>query len=229
MDPIAELFDRLDAWRHFPDYQLERRADIFFSLYLAEVLEAKLGFAVRRELVPEFPLRIGTINSQIASNQSKKIDYLAVSEAGDACVFVELKTDGGSRREAQDQYLLAAQAAGLPALLEGLYAIFRVTKSKRKYFALLRHLEHVGLLSIPDALKEIMAGPSLRGASAAADAITITAPSSRPCIVYVQPTGDDPNVISFREFADVVGRHEDPTSQRFATSLREWASVQAGR
>jgi hypothetical protein len=24
------LFDRLDAWRHVPAYQLERRADIFF-------------------------------------------------------------------------------------------------------------------------------------------------------------------------------------------------------
>ena len=60
MKQIDTLFNRMDAWRHFPNYQLERRADIFFALYLPEVLEAKLGFAVRPELAPEFPVRIGT-------------------------------------------------------------------------------------------------------------------------------------------------------------------------
>ncbi len=43
MDIVDSLFDRLDAWRHLPNYQLERRADIFFSLYLAEALEEKYG------------------------------------------------------------------------------------------------------------------------------------------------------------------------------------------
>jgi len=46
MKQIDTLFNRMDAWRHFPNYQLERRADIFFALYLPEVLEAKLRFAV---------------------------------------------------------------------------------------------------------------------------------------------------------------------------------------
>ncbi len=44
MKQIDTLFNRMDAWRHLPNYQLERRADLFFSLYLPEVLEAKLGF-----------------------------------------------------------------------------------------------------------------------------------------------------------------------------------------
>ena len=35
---MLQLFDRLDEWRDFPNYQLERRADIFFSLYLVEAL-----------------------------------------------------------------------------------------------------------------------------------------------------------------------------------------------
>ena len=38
---INQLFNNLDTWRHLPNYQLERRADIFFSLYLAEVLQAQ--------------------------------------------------------------------------------------------------------------------------------------------------------------------------------------------
>ena len=41
---LDALFDRMDAW--LPNYQLERRADLFFSLYLAEALQAKLGFPI---------------------------------------------------------------------------------------------------------------------------------------------------------------------------------------
>ena len=87
------LFDRMDAWRHLPDYQLERRADLFFSLYLAEALQAKLGF---------------------------------------------------------------------------------------------------------------------------------------PIIVYIQPNGVGEGVISFSEFSEVVRGHNDPMSQRFSTSLAQWAEVKAG-
>jgi hypothetical protein len=46
MDLIETLFDRMDGWRHLPNYQLERRADLFFSLYLPTAVEAKLGFEV---------------------------------------------------------------------------------------------------------------------------------------------------------------------------------------
>jgi len=56
----------------------------------------------------------------------------------------------------------------------------------------------------------------------------ITAPSTEPRIVHVQPNGDGPDIISFHEFADVVARHPDSTSQRFATCMCEWARVQAG-
>jgi hypothetical protein len=35
-------------------------------------------------------------------------------------------------------------------------------------------------------------------------------------------------VINFRAFAEVVARHDDALSRRFAQSLREWAAVQAG-
>ena len=61
MNPITDLFDRLDVWRHFPNYQLERRADIFFALYLPEVLESTLEIAINPLLAPEFTVRIGTI------------------------------------------------------------------------------------------------------------------------------------------------------------------------
>ena len=118
MEPVAELFNRMDEWRTFPSYQLERRADILFPLYLAEVLEV--------------------------------------------------------------------------------------------------HLEQMGLLQMPPALPVIMAGKSRRGAPAASKGVVVTAPSSTPRIVYVQPNGDGPDVVSFEEFADVVARNPDTVSQRFA-------------
>lgn len=229
MDPIAELFDRLDAWRHFPDYQLERRADIFFSLYLSEALEAKLGFPISQELAPEFPVRIGTVSPDTPTNRSKKIDYLAMSADGRKPILVELKTDGASRRDVQDLYLMAAQSAGLAKLLEGLLDIFRATAAKRKYFCLLSQLHRMGLLEIPPSFELLMAGPSLPGASLASRAVmVVSSPLEPPQIIYVQPLGDGPNTIGFGFFADVVERHQDPVSQRFAGSLREWADTKAG-
>ena len=35
---IKRVFKLLDDWRHLPGYQFERRADIFFALFLPEVL-----------------------------------------------------------------------------------------------------------------------------------------------------------------------------------------------
>jgi uncharacterized radical SAM superfamily Fe-S cluster-containing enzyme len=77
-------------------------------------------------------------------------------------------------------------------------------------------------------MKEIMAGTALRGATDCSRQIEVTAKTTECLIVYVQPNGTGPDIISFREFAAVVRRHDDPVSQRFAVSLNEWAEVQAG-
>lgn len=45
MDPITQLFDRMDDWRHFPNYQLERRADIFFCSLLTRGAGGQAGRA----------------------------------------------------------------------------------------------------------------------------------------------------------------------------------------
>jgi len=228
MGRICALFDRMDAWRHLPNYQLERRADLFFSLYLPEVLETKLGFALHEQLVPEFPVRIGTIYPQIPIDKSCKIDYVALSADGDRAVFVELKTEGMSRRTKQDNYLKAARDVGLSALLAGLLDIFRATQAKRKYFHLLEHLESMALLDIPMPVKEIMSRPTLRGVTEASKAIEVTTRVAECIIVYVQPNGSGPDVISFEEYRAVVQQHDDPVSRRFARSLTEWAEIQAG-
>ena len=235
VDSIAALFDRMDEWRHLPKYQLERRSDLFFSLYLPEVLEARFGFPVNHRVVPEFPVRKATIRPHVRGDDCCNIDYLALSATGSESVFVELKTDQASRRVQQDDYLLKAQQVGLPALLEGICSIFRATTKpyRLKWFALMLHLEGMGLLQIPSELQEIMARPNHRGAPVASKDMVITAPTATPHIVYVQPqaAGDgdgDVTVISFQEHAEVVARHSDTVSQRFAEPLLEWAEVPAG-
>ena len=74
-----------------------------------------------------------------------------------------------------------------------------------------------------------MAKPALQGVNEASCQIEITANIEKSLVLYVQPNGDNPNVISFYEFAEVVRMHDDPISQRFTTSLYEWADIQAGR
>lgn len=231
MKQFESLFDRMDAWRHFPNYQLERRADLFFSLYLPEVLNEKLGYSIYPELIPEFPVRIGTIYQNKPIDKSYKIDYVALSEDFEKAVLVELKTDGLSRRNKQDDYLNASKVAGFSALTDGLLDIFKVTKAKPKYFHLLSQLESMGMLKIPDQLRAIMSSKSLVGFSSVCSRIENLAIEKvkKTSIVYVQPHGVGSDIINFEDFASVVRRHQDPVSQRFACSLIEWATVQAGK
>lgn len=235
MEEINQFFDRLDTWRHFPNYQLERRADVFFSLYLREVLQTKLGFALHRRLIPEFPVRKGTIRSNTSDNRSYKIDYLAVSTTAKTVVLVELKTEPRSHRAKQQEYIEKAQEIRINGLLEGLLEIFRVTNAKRKYFCLLLDLQDMGLLRIPEQLNDVMRRRTRIGVEEALEGIEITAPTMESLIVYVQPDearqqsmGNASRIITFEDFAAVVEKHDDAISQRFSSSLRTWAAVKAG-
>ena len=228
MKHIPQLFDRMDEWRHLPNYQLERRADLFFSLYLPEALREKLGFSVMPDLIPEFPIRVGTVYPSLDINKSFKIDYLALSTDADQAIFVELKTEGRSRRDKQDRYLAKAKGVGLSVLLDGLLAIFRATSAKRKYFHLLDSLGRKGLLDIPAAMYDIASRDSLQGITEASRDVKVTCPVQQCHVAYVQPNGKGPDIISFDDFRAVVARHGDALSARFAQSLEEWATVPAG-
>ncbi len=228
MKHIQTLFDRMDSWRHLPNYQLERRADVFFSLYLPAVLQAKLGFSVGDKIIPEFPVRIGTIYPDIPIDKSYKIDYVLLSADTEKAVLVELKTEDLSRREKQDKYLLASRKAGFAALVAGVLDIFRATNSKRKYYALLELMESMGLIQIPSEMKEIMSRSSLQGANEASYSIKITKSVTESIIVYVQPNGVGNDIINFEEFSATVKKDGDPVSIRFAQSIQQWATTKAG-
>jgi hypothetical protein len=103
---IDKMFDLLDEWRLLPAYQLERRADIFFALYLPHIMNRRFGVEVNHEqIIPEFPLNKKTLeldNKHPDYNLSYKVDYLVVCEKSKRVFLVELKTDIGSRRSKQD-------------------------------------------------------------------------------------------------------------------------------
>jgi len=55
--PLQTIFRHLDRWRHLPAYQLERRADIFFSAYLKGMLEEFTGTELDGQIIPELPIK----------------------------------------------------------------------------------------------------------------------------------------------------------------------------
>lgn len=229
IDGIDAVFDQLDRWRDLPNYQLERRADIFFALYLAGFLQDRLGVPLRPQLIPEFPVHKGVVGLTDSGEKSCKIDYVAVAEDLSVVVLVELKTDSASRRCEQDNYLWRAQQAGMNALLGGLVRIFQKTQAKRKYYHLFKALEDVGLVRLPRNMHERFASGRLHGV--ADDILSIKIPELRcqPKIMYVQPIARRDCELGFADLAKWIERFDDPLSTRFRRSLLAWSAAPAGQ
>ena len=79
MEKLEQLFDQLDDWRNLPTYQLERRADIFFSIYLREILQTFTGQDIHEVLIPEFPLHQNALDPNAKNRRHFCADYLAFS------------------------------------------------------------------------------------------------------------------------------------------------------
>jgi hypothetical protein len=232
-DQINKLFDRLDSWRHFPAYALERRADIFFSLYLSEVIGEKLGVQMNPELVPEFPIHLKTFGDVRGSNHSFKVDYLVVSSDLSKAALVELKTDDLSVKDEQCDKMLKVKAKGIVTFLDCLPEIYRASKGSgpRKYLHLFNQLDQIGIA--PDSVRSLLRSKVNGGRNMGHD--TLRQGIRMEClVVYVVPNKTsamqsyDAVVIDFEFFAQVVEKHPDPLSLRFAKSLREWAKIDAG-
>ncbi len=226
---IEKLFDQMDKWRNLPNYQLERRADLFFSLYLSDVIKQKLnGKEFIDNFIPEFPVRIGTIYPHIKTDKSYKIDYVGISQDEKTAVLVELKTENLSRRDSQDKYLISSRDIGFSNLIAGIIKIFKATTYKKKYLHLLMHLESLNLISIPAEMNDLLTADNLRGISSLVDQIEITSKVEEVIIIYIQPNGSGEDIISFKDFQYEVKKNDDIVSQRFAKSLLEWAKYPAG-
>jgi hypothetical protein len=211
-DKVSELFDLLDKWRFFPAYQLERRADIFFALYLKQIIHSKFNVPIDA-IIPEFPVRVGSITDK-EINKSFKIDYLCVSQEKQIVFLVELKTDMSSRNEKQDWYLRRAQEINVNGLVDGLFKIYSASQYKRKYNYLFHELENLGwVLEIEGMLKN-------------------SGKMYQMEILYIQPEKkpDDPssNVITFDDIINMLKTNPDKVSTRFIHSLEKWKTHPTG-
>ncbi len=212
MTSINAIFDNMDVWRNLPAYQLERRADIFFSIYLPEILSHKFGVKIEG-VIPEFPIRVGTIHHDIDINKSFKVDYLAKASDSKTIILVELKTDEGSRRDKQDWYLERAKEVGLAELLDGVRKIYKATNSKIKYEYLLGLLQDLEFIVLDEN-----------------GTFEISKVDYIIQIVYIQPNNPDgqDNVITFQEISEMIENHGDELSLRFSKSLLKWTGTKAG-
>ena len=147
---IERVFELLDDWRHLPDYQLERRADIFFALFLPEVLKRRFGGGSEWKLIPEFPIK------KKKNYQSNRVDYLALSGDLEQALLIELKTDMESIGPKQIKLLKGAACKGIREIIVGLKSITMSdsvknnTQTRGKYFHLFRALKETGLIKIHD-------------------------------------------------------------------------------
>lgn len=242
---IEQVFELLERWRHLPDYQLERRADIFFASFLPEVLRDHFQLDQSPVLIPEFPIR------SREDRRPDRVDYLALkmrqSQDTNVCeraFLIELKTDMASIREEQRRHLERAAKKGLEKLIRDVLHIVEGTKEKGKYVHLLYRLSELGLVTGVheriDALSE-NARPvdprcdnwrgkaSTRGKKFAdelkgVNAAAISWPSLLE-VVYVQPRSR--NEIVFEEFACAIEPKGD-LGKLFAKYIRKWAKCDAG-
>lgn len=222
---LEALFAILDRWRNLPAYRLEPRVDPFFAMFLREVIVDHTGVALHEIVVPELPLRRGTIFGEgvSAPNKSVKVDFVLFAEDRTRLFLVELKTDVASRRTEQDRYLELAKTCGARAILQGLLQILEHTNPcyRPKYMALMKLLEAVGCVkldTIGTAEDARSVGDVLRDAQVVVQEEEFTID-----VIFVQPvaSGGD-HEIGFNRFAAVVERHDDELARLFARYLRSW-------
>lgn len=200
-------FEMMKDWKRLPAYKAEPRIDSLVGHYLPAMLSDLLGEPMTG-IVPELPLHIGTLRPEVSSNQSWKVDFLLVGETRNW--LVEFKTDSGSRRTEQDDYLLDAKRVGTAGVLEGIGRIEKATSSqyRHKYAHLLGKLRDLGLLDEMNAWN---------GRNPAME------------IVYVQPhagkEGTSERVVDFRQMADWLAAKfpDEAFETAFAAALRGWA------
>lgn len=234
MDPLDTLFLHLDTWRHLPNYQLERRADVLFSIYLRAIVEEFTGVPLADEIIPEFPLKRDLIWPELKTNKSVKVDYALFAKDGSRVFFIELKTDDASRRDEQDTYLLKAKSLGFRKLVEGIRAILLSTSSHQKYHHLSTTLARLGHLTLPADLASYIHPHPREGLLARLAEITVGSANPVVEVIYLQPkkpknAPDGERHIDFETFAKHVDKFDDPLSQRFAKHLRLWQEAAGSR
>lgn len=249
---IRAILEQLEEWRHFPSYRLESRADIFFGLYMKEVISEQFNTKVDA-VIPEFPLRLGLLNKvkigrneeanlkKQGDNQSVKVDFSAFSK--DAVYLVELKTDINSYNREQGKCLNKAKRVGIRKLVEGIPELALHSNYQPKYVHLLYKLQELGYVELPEEINEYTFPNKKRGITKQLRGISIAKAMDFPkkiVTVYIIPNLKEDQwknqdlkelkkheTITFEEFASVVAS-KGTMGKAFAKYLRIWGTTIAG-
>lgn len=240
-EAVEKVFQNLTLWRNLPKYQLERRADIFFSLYLKEILETSLGVEGKKVelapvIIPEFPLRHGN------EHHTVNVDFVMFSKTFSTIYLIELKTDMGSLRGEQFEYLFKAKSRieadyGFKGILEDLRAVLSATGDKPKYFHLFHLLEELGFVSMPSGIRDKLYSGRKQGLTSLIEDIEIVRDMTSCEIVMLQPARFtqeeiervkvyDLKAVKQITFADVVScltELKSPFADNFARYVGAWA------
>lgn len=243
---IRSLFESLDARRHLPGYRLEGRLAPFFELFLLRILGDYFPHvALHPVVIPEFPLRIGTLYGPDKStwpkprhtrppglNQSFNIDYVVFSENLDTAFLVELKTDMAYLSDEQDRYLQCARKIPFGRFVDAIRDLASASGAKPKYvhlMHLLAQLDLVDLLEKP-GLYDLSFPKARPGWTAAIDALDfrLDRKLADTRVIYIQPalknnrSQPQTSRITFPEVARFI-RNTGEVGSLFANYLDLWA------
>ena len=146
---LEKLFEKLIENQKFPNYQAERRIDIFINYFLERILTVYLD---RKAMFvcPEFPLK------KEGNKLSTKLDYLC--NTTDNIVFVELKTDDSSLKISQAKRYLESKwetcLKELPEIIEG-----STDENKIKYKKLMAAIQKMELNNNNPSIRTIYISP----------------------------------------------------------------------
>lgn len=194
-------------WKKLPAYRAEPRIDSLIGYYLKDFLSGKLGDPIKG-IIPEFPLRLGTINPAINgknyADRSYKVDFLVIGSNG-INYIVEFKTDVKSLRPEQDKYLIQGENIGTEQIIQGLLRISEVSSYKTKYKHLIDKIQRFGL--IDENQKYTGLNPSMKK-------------------IYVIPNNraNSPDTIDFKDIVDwfQMKTKKDPFEMALMETLQIW-------
>ncbi len=246
MSAIYEVLRQLDEWRHLPAYQLERRVDIFFGMFLPKVIEKKFAVHVD-ELIPEFPLHKGELelSKECKDNRSINVDFAVFGSSGvtKKIFLIELKTDNHSLDPKQLENMEKVKCA--VRLLCGVKRAAQASRSKSKYEHLIFRLLKIGCLrSDSGGIKSLKCGSGQPRLAALFEGLCVSQEwrEAKVVLVVVHPTepkrraeGKVPEefeTITLGQFADFLEEGYRPFRHEFvkifADHLRTWDTEEAG-
>ncbi len=206
-DSIDRIFDHLDDWRNLPSYQLERRSDIFFAIYLEKILAGKQLILSAEEftVIPEFP-----VLTESEDYRTFKIDYAVFAHTASQSIvyFIELKTDVRSVTQKQLDAYAKAKEKNVHELFEVVRTVSAASKQKAKYAHLIKKLDVLENQRNGD-IKKI-----------------------KPLVVYIVPDHSTKNIkivdhwVTFDDIIKTLTEsvHNDLLTSRFVESLQNWKS-----